>query len=187
MVTQDNYLKNVFPSPPLIAYKRQQNIKDKIIRAKVANKTRETRNLIGMKKCNKCVACFYIKEGETISTKNGIWKINKRVDCSTKNVIYLLECEKNNCEEKYVGETERNFRERVKEHIGYARNGKLNQPSGHHFNLPGHKLHHMKFTILEKVNSNDPLYRKEREKYMIEQFDTFRSGLNKKSKRNQFI
>ena len=133
-----------------------------------------------MTKCNNCVACHYIKEGKSIETDNAQWKINKRVNCSTKNVIYLLECNKNNCRQKYVGETERNFRERVKEHIGYARTCKLNQPSGFHFNLPGHSIHNMKFTIIEKVKSNDPIYRRERERFHIEKFDTFHFGLNKK-------
>ena len=35
MTTQDPYLQEVFPEPPLIAYKRQKNISDYIIRAKV--------------------------------------------------------------------------------------------------------------------------------------------------------
>ena len=164
----------------MIAYKRQQNLKDKIIRAKVADKIRNKRNLVGMKKCNKCVACYYIKEGKSINTEKVKWKIIKRVDCETKNIIYLLECDKNNCQQKYVGETERNFRERVKEHLGYARTKKLNQPSGYHFNLPGHSISNMKFTILEQVRSNDPIYRREIERYLIEKFDTFHFGLNKK-------
>ena len=180
MVNQDGYLKKVFPAPPLIAFKRQQNIRDKIIRAKVAPEQRNQRNLVGMKKCGNCVACIYIKEGKLIKTNIGQWKINKRVDCNTKNVIYLLECDKNKCNEKYVGETERNFKERVKEHLGYARNFKLNQPAGLHFNLPGHNIHNMKFTIIEKVQSNDPLYRRERERYHIEKFNTYHSGMNKK-------
>ena len=180
MVSQDGYLKKVFPAPPLIAFKRQQNIKDKLIRAKVATNHRNQRHLLGMKKCNSCVICNYVKEGKSIKTNKGDWKINKRVDCNTKNVIYLLQCDKNNCNARYVGETERKFKERVKEHLGYARNFKLNQPSGYHFNLPGHSVHNMKFSILEKVQSNDPLYRKEREKYFIEKFNTYHSGLNKK-------
>ena len=98
----------------------------------------------------------------------------------TKNVIYLLECSKTNCQAKYIGETERCFKERIKEHIGYARTRKTNRPAGYHFNLPGHSIQHMKFTILEKVKSTDPIYRRERERYLIDKFDTFHSGMNKK-------
>ena len=35
MVTQDPHLKEVFPEPPLIAYKHPPNLKSKLIRAKV--------------------------------------------------------------------------------------------------------------------------------------------------------
>ena len=35
---QDPYLEEVFPLPPLVAYKRQPNIKDKLIRAKIPDK-----------------------------------------------------------------------------------------------------------------------------------------------------
>ena len=34
MVTQDKYMGKVFPAPPLIAYTRQRNIRETIIRAK---------------------------------------------------------------------------------------------------------------------------------------------------------
>ena len=34
-MTQDPRLKEVFPAPPLVAYKRPQNIKEKLIRSKV--------------------------------------------------------------------------------------------------------------------------------------------------------
>ena len=36
MISQDQYLKEVFKLPPLTAYKRQRNVKDNLIRAKVA-------------------------------------------------------------------------------------------------------------------------------------------------------
>ena len=53
---QDPYLAEVFPLPPLVAYKRPPNIKDKLIRAKVPEQPplRPKRNLTGIKKCNNC-------------------------------------------------------------------------------------------------------------------------------------
>ena len=35
MITMDPYMREVFPEPPLTAYKRQKNIKDYIVKAKV--------------------------------------------------------------------------------------------------------------------------------------------------------
>ena len=131
-----------------------------------------------MKKCGKCVTCSYVLEGKEITNNNNKWKITKQVSCKTKNVIYMLQCEK--CNKRYIGETEREFHERMKEHIGYARNMKLEKVTGNHFNLPGHGTHHMKFTIIEKVKYNDTQYRKEREKFHINKFNTHRDGLNEK-------
>ena len=37
----------------------------------------------------------------------------------------------------------------------------------------------MSVTILEKVKYRDELYRREREKYLINKFDTFKNGMNK--------
>ena len=34
MVSQEEYLKSVFPEPPLVAFRRQKNIKETIVRAK---------------------------------------------------------------------------------------------------------------------------------------------------------
>ena len=62
MTSQDPYLKGVFPEPPLVAYKRQRNIRDNIIRAQIpANQSRPKRSMPGMKKCGKCVVCPFVK------------------------------------------------------------------------------------------------------------------------------
>ena len=55
----------------------------------------------------------------------------------------------------------------------------MNQATGEHFNSPGHSKNDMKFTILEKVKSNDPLYGREREKLHIRRFNTFYAGINR--------
>ena len=35
MITQDQYLADVFPAPPLVAFRKQSNIRDLLIRSKV--------------------------------------------------------------------------------------------------------------------------------------------------------
>ena len=64
MADQDSYLKEVFPEPPLTAYRRQPNLRGYLIRSKVAQNKRSSRMVKGMKKCgNGCTSCAYIKEG----------------------------------------------------------------------------------------------------------------------------
>ena len=134
-----------------------------------------------MKKCDKkrCEACPYIKTGRSIKSDKFTWKINHKYDCSTTNVVYMVECDKDNCKMRYIGETIREFKQRIYDHLGYARNQKTNQATGNHFNLPGHGPENMKFTIIEKVKKVDETYRKERERYFIEKFNTFHAGINK--------
>ena len=180
MVMMDPYLKEVFPEPPLVAFKRTKNIKDFVIRAKVPPKlnVRPERKIPGMKKCKKgCHLCPYILEEKIIKTDSFTWKINKTMNCETDNVVYMIKCQKcNNC---YIGETERMLKERISEHKGYIRNNNAKEPVGAHFNSPGHDLSDLKVIILEKVKSTNTQYRKERESYLIRKFNAFYKGINK--------
>ena len=50
----------------------------------------------------KCRACCYVKEGKDIKDQdyNGktcLWKVGRQVVCESKNIVYLLECDKDNC------------------------------------------------------------------------------------------
>jgi len=180
MKTSDQHLEKVFPEPPLIAYKRQKNIRNFVIRAKVPPPLLKypRRNIPGMRKCqNQCHACPYINEIKEIKTETFKWKINSSVNCEDKNIIYLIEC--NKCFLKYIGETERSLKDRISEHKTYINQKHINQPIGDHFNKPGHSIDNFTVSVIEKVKSSEKLYRKEREKYLIKKFNTYYNGLNK--------
>ena len=69
MVSRNTYLEEVFKRPPLIAYKRQQNIRGHLVRAKVApaKGPYPQKKIVGMKKCGQnCTACPYIKECKSV-------------------------------------------------------------------------------------------------------------------------
>ena len=95
------------------------------------------------------------------------------------NVIYMIECNKENCQQRYIGETFRPLRTRLSEHKGYINSIFPTKATGIHFNEPGHSIHNVTITILEQINKKDESYRKEREKYLIRKFNTFYRGLNK--------
>ena len=90
MTSQDNLMRETFPEPPLIAYKRQRNIGDSIIRAKVSPYIHhQSRVLRGMKKCTKiCHACPYIQERKSVKHGSYTWSINDQVNCESKNPAY---------------------------------------------------------------------------------------------------
>jgi hypothetical protein len=182
MVSLDPYLKETFKEPPLVAYKRVKNIRNFCIRAKVPEpgQTKQRRKLKGMKKCtNQCLICPFIKEVKQIKGRNFTWKINQQISCNSYNLVYMISCQKENCLQSYIGESERKLKDRISEHIGYIRTKKHNQATGYHFNLPGHSLTDMKVIGLEKVRSKDQMYRKERESYLIRKFNTFYKGMNR--------
>ena len=52
MVSNDNHLKEVFPKPPLVAFRRNKNIREMVIKAKVTSSVfRASRTQVGLKKC----------------------------------------------------------------------------------------------------------------------------------------
>ena len=59
-------------------------------------------------------------------------------------------------------------------------NKRLDKATGAHFHLPGHSPADLRCTVLEQGKVNSDLYRKEREKYFINKFDTLNEGLNRK-------
>ena len=183
MITQNKYLAEVFVEPPLTAYRRQNNLRDMLIKSKVPPlpPLHPRRVIKGMAKCGEaCTACPFVKEGKNIRIdENNIWKIERSVNCNTFNCIYMIECDKDRCRERYIGQTGRLVKNRIADHRGYTSNQVLSTATGAHFNLPGHSLANMKFTVIEQVKFNSEPYRREREFYHINKFNTFYRGLNR--------
>ena len=181
MTSMDPYLKEVFMSPPRISFRRQKNIRDLLVRAKVSSSTgrHKKRNIQGMRKCNKpCSICPYIKEGKVIKGDDFLWNIRKGVNCNSSNVVYMIECNKEKCKLRYIGECEK-LRKRTLDHLGYIRNKHISKATGHHFNLPGHSSSNLTVKVIEKVKKKDIYYRKEREHYLIKKFNTYNKGMNR--------
>ena len=91
MVGMDQYMSEVFPEPPLTAFKRPKNIKEYLVRAKLPGlNNRPKRKVNGMSKCNKpCQACSYILEGKEVKVNyKSTWKIIKQVNCNSYNCVY---------------------------------------------------------------------------------------------------
>ena len=134
-----------------------------------------------MAKCTfNCSSYPYVIQGRNVKiNKRSTWRINRKLSCSTFNSVYSIECQKENCTQRYIGESKRPIRNCIAVYWGYIVNKNLDKATGAHFNLPGHSLHNMKFTILEQVKNNDKNYRRKREKYLITKFNTFYKGLNR--------
>ena len=102
--------------------------------------------------------------------------------CTERDVIYGLTCTK--CGKVvYVGETGRQLKDRVDEHL---RDIRLNRdkPVATHFNSNNHSIHNVQVSVLEKVHGQSKSLRLIRENDWINRLNTkFPSGLNSKEVR----
>ena len=152
MVKADPHLAETFPLPPLTAYRRPANIRDKLIRSKIPQEqTRERRNLPGMKTCGKnCAICPYVDQSKIVKSTNSKYthNIEKAVNCTTCNIIYCITCL--HCNAQYIGESEKSLAIRFGQHKEYVRNKNFEQATGSNFNQRGHCMADMQVLILEK-------------------------------------
>ena len=164
-ISDDPQLKEAFPLPPLVAYRRPPNLKEKLIRAKIPPPySRPKRKTPGMTKClYSCQTCPYVNTGRLIkaAASNYNHEIECSANCKTSNIVYCLTC--NKCKEQYVGETEKSLGVRFGQHKGYVRNKKMEKATGYHFNQPGHSMSDMRISVMEKLWSDDCHMRETRE------------------------
>ena len=191
MVESDPQMERCFPKPSLICYKRHKNIKDHLIRAKVSTKKSSKRRPNGFKPCSSlCKMCALCP---TASTRQPVtkhkcyrtgkeWNITSPMDCNTMNCIYKIICKRDRCKDfVYIGETQREVKKRLYDHVSYVNNKRLETPAGQHFNLPGHNVADMALIPIERVRpANNPFVRKVRESLWIRRYDSINFGENKK-------
>ena len=183
VMSSDPYLKTVFPAPPMVAYRRAKNLKDKLVKAKIPPPpSRKKRIILGMKKCNKngCLTCPYVKKVKEFKNpfNNTSFQINSALDCTSQNVVYCILCNKPGCLKIYVGQTQRHLSERFGEHKTSIRN-KANNVVGQHFCGPGHSLENANIIAIEKVFTKGTKFIEKRESLWIEKLEAEFKGLNK--------
>ena len=184
MVSRDPRLQQVFPEPPLVAYKVPPNLRSKLVRAKVpsAPPPRPRRLQQGMKKCGKenCLVCPYIKTGPTFEATATNYKVDltTAMDCNTANICYAITCGVARCSKQYIGQSSKTLKERFKQHCGYVDNNR--EATGTHFNLPGHSKSDMKVQVVEKIHSKEVWVREERESMHIRKSNSYYEGINRK-------
>ena len=167
----------------MVAFRRTHNLKRKLVKAKVPPPPpkRKKREVPGMKKCNdpNCLACPFIKIGKEVKSpfNSTSVKINAALDCNSTNVVYGLFCNKENCRQLYIGQTQRQLKTRLAEHKTSIRT-KSNKIVGQHVNGPGHSLENVNITAIERVFNRSQEIILKRESLWINLFETEYQGLN---------
>ena len=113
----DNDIKNEFIERPVIAYKRNKNLKEMIGSNIIEDNVKVTPKVDAINersgKCQPCygkagnLCCIQLKNTKTFKSDNTkrTYKIFNDVNCKSENLIYLMECTL--CEKKqYVGKCE---------------------------------------------------------------------------------
>ena len=183
ILQEDSHTKDIFEAPPLMAFRRDKNIKDTLVRTNL-----KTNDPPGTFPCNHhlCQTYKHINNSTTVTNGNRNFTIRSAFTCASSSVVYCITCTK--CNILYIGETSRQINNRFGEHLRNVRNRTHlveqheNDPDSnisHHFNLPNHSTDDMSILGLLYA-STESTKRKTLEKRIIFALGTlYPSGLNK--------
>ena len=178
VMIQNPRLKKIFPSPPMVCWKRPRNLREFLIRAKLPKEIsirRSSRPKLGFKHCkHKCVMCDYSPKfaSSIVSSETNIKvPILSDLNCLSKNVLYCITCNKSErpCsanKPQYVGETGRSIVERFREHKCSVKENAVTNV-GKHFFENGHDRSNLQIVPFEQIRSSNPWIRIAREKFYI--------------------
>ena len=68
--------------------------------------------------------------GKEIKGDKFDWKIKTPANCKTKNIVYMIECNKENCKQRYIGESKKIIGEQLFEHKRYVNKEYLTKATG---------------------------------------------------------
>jgi len=160
----------------VVAFKNSKNLKQILIRSKLENIANGHFYTCGNNRCNTCK--FYAIDTTNIwsSHFNSKHRIQNKITCSTRNLIYLITCQK--CHLQYVGETSRTLRDRTADHISTIKL-KKQTPIGIHFNSSKHSVLDFKIVGIEAIENENTKLRTSREKFWQRTLGTlYPRGLN---------
>ena len=166
LLQMDSEVKRVFAAKPMVSFRGARKVSSYLVRAKLYPLERTTGSL----KCegSRCDVCLNVNETSSFSSAvtNETFKINHKLSCKDKCLIYLLDCKK--CKMQYIGQTVTNFRYRWN---NYKCNNKkfergdacMQQHIFEHFSSNDHTgfLEDVSITFIDKTDPSDPLKRED--------------------------
>lgn len=187
-------MREIFPDRNIItAFRRPKNLKELVAPSKfrprnnVNDHQRPTPS--GCFKCqNRCDLCsnYFIESSSFTSFATGkTYRIKEHLSCDSKNLIYLVSC--NKCKLQYVGSTKTSFKVRFRNHKSTMKNNRRTCEVAVHFNEAPHTFSDFSFTCIEAITCVDHNIDQvliNREAYWTAQLFTLNPfGLNKRQER----
>ena len=114
ILSDDLEVGGAFTRRPTIAWRRSQNIRDQLVRARLRRKPRE---VVGTFPCGgapKCKCCGHTCNDSLIVGPTGTFTVTQKFNCKAQNVLYAITCLK--CPGIYVGQTTKNLHTRFGQH-----------------------------------------------------------------------
>ena len=136
ILQNDTRTSGIFPSNPMVAYRRPKCIKNFVVN----NKSASRKSHRTTEKCGHCKLCPQIRTTETITNpqKNITIEIKDGGTCRSKNVIYAAICKK--CDLIYIGQTGDPLNERFSKHRYDAKKRPNNNELAEHFHQHDHSF-----------------------------------------------
>ena len=142
-------------NPPKVIYRQPANLKSLLVKAKLSKSTNTSKGCFKTHTKN-CVTCEALLETKSFTSKQGAtFFIRNNITCTTRGVIYIMDCL--DCGKQYVGETGGELRVRHRGHRQEIR--KNNTPLGKHFN----SCKHYRLIGIEHIINNTKSIREQRE------------------------
>ena len=185
ILQQDDETSEIFSVPPSITYRRPRNLRDNVVRSRLRppfHPPLVVRPPAGTQPCGKpkCGSCPWLDKNLVIQGPRGKFTVSRSFSCQMTNLIYVVRCLK--CADTtrilYVGETDRTFECRTKEHERDIRLDNTS-PLGRHFNDGEHSRLDFRIQIVWLVKQKSQVDRKILESKFIAKLGTLRpAGLN---------
>ena len=158
ILTNDPATNNIFPEPPLFAYRRDQNLRGMLVNTADRNLPNPRP---GSFPCHRarCRTCQHITADTNLPCPNCSIKIKESFTCQISNLIYCISCRR--CQALYIGETGRTLRERFGEHLRSVTKNMPGFPVAEHFNNHGHSLYDADVRGVKLCDSNKQRKRQE--------------------------
>lgn len=166
-LSKSDSLQGAFANVKIVAAKRQPaNLKRLLTRAKFSTGP----DIFEVKRCKaNCATCRVLREGSSYVFNNidMTFHLKSNFTCTTKNLIYALQCE--HCGAQYIGETGGELRLRINVHRQQIRDDSLR-----HLNVSKHLFacSNGKFNVFPfyKMHHSSDIDRKTKELYFITKY-----------------
>jgi hypothetical protein len=177
LLHRSNSMRDIFPVPPLVCFKKDKSLKDILVHVKHNKQIQNGK--AGSKSCNKgCKLCPFINVTDQFLSSTGeVFKIGQHINCKSEKVIYSIYCKR--CDKTvYVGQTGNSLYQRMLLNFSKIKNQRTDDPVAEHFTSVGHSVNDFSVTPIE-VCTGSEIARKIKETFWIQKLRTLTPmGLN---------